>query len=99
MVRHVIYLNGKWEKGLPINTLKYIVIALIIVMIVFLIVRRKNYVSSGRLSALWTMSLNLWTVYFLIFFNTEKNRGFYILGICFVIAAVLQNVINYLYTS
>lgn len=97
MLRHVVYLNGKWEKAFPIDIIKYVVVALILTFIVFTVskyFKYKNGITEKNFLfvTIGTVIISLWTVYFLIFYNAEINRAYYILGICFSIVSILQNV-------
>ena len=98
MLRHVVYLNGKWEKAFPLDMIKYFVLAVILIFMASIAskyfknrneIKRKNllFITIG------TVIISLWTVYFLIFYNAEINRAYYILGICFSSASILQNLI------
>lgn len=96
MLRHVVYLNGKWEKAVPIQTIKWIVLLIIIafIVLVYLHYRKlKTHYMSTTIAALITIAISAWTVYFLLFYNTGKNRAYYILSICFILVTALQNVL------
>ncbi|MSU02048.1 hypothetical protein [Tissierella pigra] len=98
MLRHVVYLNGKWEKSFPISTIKWIAICIIIVLIIFIFLdffkRDKRY-RAKILVMLWTMVTNGWTLYFLFAYGTERNRAYYILSICFILMTLFQNIIYF----
>ncbi len=102
MLRHVIYLNGKWEKALPIPMIKWIAISIIIaIVIIAYLCYRKEKTSSkvNMVTMLFTIGVSGWTVYFLIAYSTERNRAYYILSICFILATVLQNIIYHCISS
>ncbi|MBU5428071.1 hypothetical protein KQI41_16890 [Tissierella pigra] len=98
MLRHVVYLNGKWEKNFPISTIKWIAICIIIVLVIFIFLdffkRDKRY-RAKILVMLWTMVTNGWTLYFLFAYGTERNRAYYILSICFILMTLFQNIIYF----
>lgn len=102
MLRHVIYLNGKWEKALPIATIKWIAVSTMvaIIIIAYLCYRKEKPSSKVNMGTmLFTIALSGWTVYFLLAYNTERNRAYYILSICFILATVLQNIIYHCISS
>src|SRR5690625_5040241 len=102
MLRHVIYLNGKWEENLPINTMKWITIILIIGFVIFAITRyfskRVNSISN-KLLILSIVVISTWTVYYIIVNNTEANPAYYIISICLVIGTIIQNILYQIHWS
>lgn len=98
MLRHVVYLNGKWEKAVSIPTVKWIMLLIIIALIVLVYLhyrKRKMHNMSTTIAALITIAISGWTVYFLLFYNTGRNRAYYIISICFILVTVLQNILYY----
>lgn len=98
MLRHVVYLNGKWEKTLPIQTIKWIAISIIITLAVlaYLHCRKKKANSWFNIMAiLLTIVISIGTVYFLLAYNTGKNRAYYILSVSYIVIAVIQNILYY----
>lgn len=95
MQRHVIYLNNKWEKILPIGLIKKLSI---VVLIVLSIISSLLYFKSRKniynnILFLLTSILNIGVLYFLIFNSLEENRAYYLLSICFIIASLFQNLL------
>ncbi len=102
MFRHVVYLNGKWEKTLPIQTIKWISISIIIILAIlaFLHYRKEKANSQVNMVAmLLTIAISGGTVYFLLVYNTGKNRAYYILSICYILITVLQNILYHYISS
>lgn len=102
MLRHVVYLNGKWEKALPIQTIKWIVICIVIILIIFVYLHyRKLKVNSQ--ANIWAMLLTIaisgGTIYYLIVYSTENNRAYYILSICYILITLIQNTLYYCLNS
>lgn len=96
MFRHVIYLNGKWEKTLPIQAIKWISISIIIILAIFTFLhyhKEKANSQVNMVSMLLTIAISGGTVYFLLVYNTEKNRAYYILSIFYILITVLQNIL------
>ncbi len=96
MLRHVVYLNGKWEKSLPIPIIKWIAISIIIALVILAYLRYHKEKASFKVNMmvmLLTIAVSGWTVYFLLAYNTERNRAYYIISVCFILATVLQNII------
>lgn len=102
MLRHVVYLNGKWERAFPIQIVKWVSICIIIGLIILIslnyLKRRKHY-KTNILTITWTMIVNGWTLYFLLAYSVEKNRAYYILAICFTLITLFQNMIYYCKSS
>lgn len=95
MLRHMVYLNSKWESLIPIPFLKLTLIVVIIALVVFAFVRYRSIKANTMLTimAILLVLLSLWTLYFLIFIDTKIYRSYYILSMCFVLSTILQNVI------
>lgn len=96
MLRHMVYLNGKWEKALPILTIKWIAISIIIVLVIVAYLRYRNgeiKVQVSMIPMILNIIVSAWTVYFLLVYSAERNRAYYILSICFILMTVFQNII------
>lgn len=99
MLRHMIYLNGKWEKMLPLDIIKWFVVILILIITIISLVsllRRSNN-NIGKLLKIISIALGIFTLYFLVFKSAEINRAYYIISLCLVLGTVFQNVINKIY--
>jgi len=102
MLRHMVYLNGKWEKMLPIATVKWIALFIVFALVIISCLqysKRKRRFKADAAVTLLTIAISGWTVYFLLFYNTEMNRAYYILSLCLVLATVLQNALHYCFFS
>lgn len=96
MLRHVVYLNGKWEKTLPIPTIKWFSIYLIIIIVIFAVLRyyKKDVNSKVNMVTIsLTVAISGWTVYFMLTQNTVKNRLYYILSMCYILITIFQNLL------
>lgn len=97
MLRHIIYLNSNWENALPIPMIRLIsicsIIALAIIVCVIYLKRNDNSLSS-TMSMLLATGISVWTVYFLLVYDTESNRAYYILSVCLILITLFQNIIN-----
>lgn len=99
MARHVVYLNGKWEKLLPINSIKWGIICILIIWMIFVYLRyrKRNGVSwINTLAMMVIIVMSICTIYFLIAYSTSRNRAYYILGSCFIIMTMLQHILYHL---
>lgn len=95
MLRHMAYLNGKWEKEFPIDMMKWIVVGMIIIFIIFICVhyiKEKRKFNTSIALMVITIIINLWTVYYLLFNGTASNYAYYIISICLIILTVFQNI-------
>ena len=102
MLRHMVYLNGKWEKMLPIQMLKWIIVVTIIVLMIFVYLRNHKQKLNSLINiivTLLTLIISGWTVYFLLSYSTEINRAYYILSICFILSTVFQNILYHCFCS
>lgn len=101
MLRHVVYLNSKWEKTIPILTIKWISLCIIIALVIFVYLhyqkRKVHFINT--IVMLLTVAISGWTVYFLLFYNTARNRAYYILSICFILGTLLQNILFHFFIS
>lgn len=98
MLRHVIYLNGKWERLVNIPAMKWIVLVIVVILIIFACIlykkQRKNSITV-KVAAIITTAISLWTVYYLLFYNTVIHRAYYVVSICFIIMTVFQHILYY----
>lgn len=102
MLRHVIYLNSKWEKTVPISTIKWIAICIIITLVILVYLRYSKLKAHSQVNTmvmLLTIAISGLTVYFLTFYNTGRNRAYYILSICFILGTMLQNILYHCFSS
>ena len=98
MLRHMTYLNGKWEGAVPISAIRWIAICIIIALIILTYLhyrKQKSHFRFGVIVLIWTFGLSVWTVYYLLFYNVEMNRAYYILSFCFILATVFQNILHH----
>lgn len=98
MLRQVIYLNGQWEETLPIHTIKLIALIIIIVLVILVFIeycKKKMHFKVNSILMVLTACISLWTVYFLISYDKDINRAYYILSVCFILATVFQNIISH----
>ncbi len=97
MLRHVVYMNGKWEKLFPIPFIRTFAICVIIVLAAIVCIRYFKMRQKGIVAAaaVLVILLSAWTIYYIISCNTGINRAYYILSMCFIMAAMFQNIIYY----
>lgn len=98
MLRHVVYLNGKWERLVNVTALKCIALLIIISLIIFVYIFYKNQKKHSmtiKTIAIMTLSTSLLTAFYLLIYNTEMNRAYYILSICFIIITLFQHMLYY----
>lgn len=98
MLRHVVYLNGKWERLVNIPALKWIALLIIITLIIFVYIlykKQKKYSMTVKIVTTITLVISLWTIFYLLFYNAGINRAYYILSICFILITVFQHIIYY----
>lgn len=96
MLRHVIYLNGKWEKTLPLDIFKWLAVVVILIMTITSIMSllKKKNSDIDKILKIISIGLAIFTLYFLVFKSANINRAYYIISLCLVLGTVYQNVIN-----
>ena len=97
MLRHVVYLNGKWEQAVPVFTIRWIAICMIIALLILAYLqyrKQKAHFRFGSIVMLWTFGISAWTLYYLLFYNKGMNVAYYIISICFILGTVLQNILH-----
>lgn len=102
MMRHVVYLNSIWEDMLPIQSIRWILVVIIIILGLFICLRfrkQKTKPIIGTIIFIWTIAISVWTTYFLIAYDAEWNRAYYILGICFVAITIFQNILGHCFLN
>ena len=95
MLRHIIYLNSNWENIFQIPMIRLISICSIIalaIMVCIIYLKRKENSLNSTMSMLLAIGISVWTVYFLLVYDTESNRAYYILSICLILITLFQNI-------
>ncbi|TJX12871.1 hypothetical protein E9840_11720 [Tissierella creatinini] len=99
MLRHVIYLNGKWEKIIPLDIIKWLVVVIILIITIISVISilksSNNHI--GKLLRIISVGLGIWTMYYLLFRSAGVNRAYYIICLCLVLGTVFQNIICKIY--
>lgn len=98
MLRHMVYLNGKWERLINVPALKWIALLIIITLVIFVFIlfkKQEKHSITTNIVTIMTMVISLWTVFYLLYYNTGMNRAYYILSICFIIITVFQHILCY----
>ncbi|MDO5062458.1 MAG: hypothetical protein Q4D77_04720 [Peptostreptococcaceae bacterium] len=90
MMRHVVYLNGKWEADYPIRILRIVAIALLLIMVVQQIAGLRKRKEQKRVT--WIISLlTLCCAGFIFLANTEWSRAYYLMSMCLVLYTIFLN--------
>lgn len=106
VLRHVVYLNGKWEDSINLPFLKWIFIAILLIFILIVIFsfikiranKDMRYIRDNvfiNVLTLITLLVNIGVAYYLIFYNTAVHRAYYISSFCLLLAALFQQLIYY----
>lgn len=96
MVRHVVYLNGKWERGYNINFFKYIIIGLIVLLIMILL--RNLIVNKDGNNILTSLSLLAVTIvpaYYISYIITNNktiDKAYYLIVLVMALATFIITV-------
>lgn len=97
MLRHVVYLNNKWENLFNIWFIKVIFIAILLFLLIYILLQCKHITTHWQKILIAINSLiNVFAIQYFIFSNTKINKAHYIIGICFFILALMQNIISIL---
>lgn len=98
MLRHMVYLNGKWQAQYPIEKIKYLLVALLVILLIgllFSLIRNKTKSMLLHWSAIVSLLFSTWTLYFLLFNSTDTYKAYYALSVCFVLITILQGCSGY----
>lgn len=90
MMRHMVYLNGKWEQEFPIDTIRFIGIGLLIVLFFAGFLRYKKQ-KTGLRPFIFASGVTLMTIVFILLADTQWSRAYYAMAVCLVIYALLTN--------
>ena len=80
MLRHVAYLNGKWEQAVPISVIRWIAICMVIALAILAYLhyrKQKAHFRFGVIVMLWTFGLSAWTLYYFLFYNGNESGLLY----------------------
>lgn len=97
MIRHIIYLNGKWERAYTIGTIKAACLAVLVVLSLIIcvqIVKRKPR-GITAVGAILAQIVGAGAASFIVLSSTEHNRAYYIMALCLMIAAICQDMIYF----
>lgn len=89
MLRHVVYLNGKWGANYPIETIKsvaLVVLAFMILVMIFTLTR----VGRGRRAALLSILLSAIAFGFIVGQSPDVRKAYYLMGITLTLASCVQ---------
>ncbi len=89
MIRHVVYLNGKWESNYPMGIFRIAAIVLLLFFIFLQMIRIRK--RKERLTTLFICLLTFCCAGFIFWMNTDWSRAYYLMSICLVIYGVLLN--------
>lgn len=94
MMRHVVHKNYVWESTYPIETIKYVSItALVILMAIVLILymkRKSNLKKIVNTMVITMVVVVLSFTVFLLIFSAEKIRAFYYISAIFSLLTLIQ---------
>lgn len=93
MLRHMVYLNGKWEEKYPVEMLKYVLVVLLSLLLIGLILGLTKNHSRDMLvflSGVVSVIISACTICFLLLNSTDTYKSYYALSICFVLITMIQ---------
>lgn len=97
MLRHMVYLNDKWEKTVPLTAIKWTAIGFIILLSLNSYRLYQKRIKPSKLSTavmVLTFIVNMGSLAYLILQSDEVNRAYYIIGSCLILVSVVQNILH-----
>lgn len=96
MSRYVVYLNGKIEKAMPVQTIIYIGLAAAVVLFtVSVIVYAKKHADLTGFPAVMlgaSTFTTLFCAYYVLANSITEKRAYYILSLLFTLAGIIQGI-------
>lgn len=96
MLRHMVYLNGKWEAAYPLPAIKWSILTLLAILLILLIqkIRKKEEIirlsPSKILALISSVLLCLASMSFIAFSSSKSNYAYYPISLLLTIATSLQ---------
>lgn len=94
MLRHVVHKNYIWEQEYPIQTIKYVsILALAILMIIVLIIYLKRKHMLKKIVTIMNITMILFVIAFATFVlvcSSEEIRAFYYMSAIFGVVTLIQ---------
>lgn len=94
MLRHVVHKNYIWEQKYPIQTIKYVsILALVILMIIVLVMYFKKKYMLKKIVTIMSITMVLFVIAFAIFvlmYSSEEIRAFYYMSAIFGAVTLIQ---------
>lgn len=96
MNRWIVFKVSKIREALPIDTLRYVAAALVIVLVVLLVIKygkhRREYKKMILLTVIFMVALGIFYLIFTIGFSQESIRAYYLMlpliGLCNVVQMI-----------
>ena len=99
MMRYVVYINHEWENKYPIASLKYIVIAVLVLLVVITCIvftkTRKDGHAFGKMSLpmmIMQAAITLAFVFFTLTYSAESFRSYYFVFLILAVIAFIQDI-------
>lgn len=102
MLRHMVYQNAKWEKAWPVPAIRWTAMAVIAALLILAYIKYRRCASRRKydpLVMLWTVIVSAGTIVYLLAYNAGKNRAYYLISLCFILAVIMQNIFHHCYFS
>lgn len=97
MMRHILFLNQEWESRLPLEVIKTLIVALLILLFVGVSATyygglKEKSEKGMKLIWLTTGFITLAPILFSRLYSVENYRAYYVMGLALAIIAVIQNI-------
>lgn len=102
MLRHMVYQNAKWEKAWPLPAIRWTAMAVIAALLILAYIKYRRCASRRKydpMVMLWTVILSAGTIFYVLAYNAGKNRAYYLISLCFILAVIMQNIFCHCYFS
>lgn len=94
MLRHMVYLNAKWEAQYPIEILKW---GVIFFLILYTLVLVYAYTRTRRAVLLWNVLVSASVLTFLLVATKEWSRAYYGISLCLLLYLLMTGLWTALY--
>ena len=99
MMRYIVYTSHEWEIQYPIATLKYAVIAFLVVLSAIIIVlyvktKKGNYIIGKKALPMLVVEviITLAFIFFTLAYSTESYRSYYFISLILAIITLIQDI-------
>lgn len=99
VLRHIVYLNGVWEKAVPISSIRNIAIILLIASIIYVFRMITKSDKANKIHNIIYLAVSVFTLSFIFTQSKETLRAYYMIGTLLLIGCIFQFINIMIYKS